>query len=130
MKNYLRCCVICAAVLLGGCVSSVHPIQELVRSPDKWDKQVVSMQGYLCVDLFVAYLASSTECDEIAQEKKGEFNIELVLDKQQMQLARKLKSGTRVIIKGRFRAPPPGAIRMTSGALLGYSIVVLSIKTD
>lgn len=128
MKKHLWCLLLITALFTVACAGTVHPINELVSASDRWDKQTVVMRGYLCVDLFTVYVASSTECDEIKEEDGDEFSIPLVLTKEQMVQARSIKSGSPVMITGEFRIPPTGAIRMTKGILLGYFVNVKSLS--
>lgn len=126
MKNLLRISTAVLTLLVMQAATAV-PIADVVAASDKWNEQSISMEGYICPDLFTIYLASTTECDEIKEEKEGGFRIFLVLTQKQYPIARSFKSGSRVKVTGVFRIPPPGAIRETRGILAGYSIDVASI---
>ena len=127
VKQLLRTFVF-VSLLTTMCAVAALPITDVVAASDKWNQQSISMEGRLCLDGSEVYLASTSECDEIKEEKEGGFRVTLVMTKGQYAQARAIKNGANVVVTGVFRIPPSGAIRMTRGILLGYSIEVSSIS--
>ena len=122
MKRYLA--LASAAFVTCGYAQNYLSIQDIVTSAPIESGYQVSAIGYLCVDFATAYLSNVNNCSF----DKG-FKVPLILDRQEMDLARNISNGTQVLVKGKLRTPPRGAIKMTHGILLGYSIKVISLKS-
>ena len=131
MKNITLLSRVLASFSLGCCVTACavahYPIREAIQKPYLLDKRDIAISGYLCVDGTEIYLASSTICDVIEEEKANEFMIPLVLDPGNVTRARTLDR-SYVEVQGIFRAPPHDATILKSGLLLGFFVEGHSIR--
>lgn len=122
MKKKCYSIIVLILVAVGACAHVPSSIQNIVSSAAMGSKQQVSAIGYLCVDFASAFLSDVDNCNF-----DNGFKVPLVLDRKEMNRARNLRNGAQVLVKGELHTPPIGAVKMTHGILLGYSIKVVSM---
>lgn len=110
-------------VFVSACASAPAWISDIIQSPQHYEKTEILVEGYLCVDGTTVYISTVNACEQFDTGRR----VILVVDEPMYRMLTKVKNGSMIAVSGIFEAPPPDAIIMPTGVLLGSHIKVLRI---